>query len=175
MRAQALSLRNKLLHFRLCTLFDTAIDPSLVSRELEPRINQIALPLLSVVDDPGLRAGIKAWLTRQHEGTVAALDRQIAATVVDLLLQTFADEAVASVPVRDIAAGINARLGAEAHRTTKQIARTIRRRLGIAIRKSAGIHVVPRTELHAITAAAVRLGISTDDAVGSHASEKNRT
>ena len=52
LKDEALALRNRLLHFRFCHLFDTKPDPSALLAGVEPRVNQIALPLLSLVDDP---------------------------------------------------------------------------------------------------------------------------
>ncbi len=60
LKEEALALRNRLLHFRFCHLFDTKPDTSALLAGVEPRVNQIALPLLSLVDDCVLRAEIGA-------------------------------------------------------------------------------------------------------------------
>src|SRR5205823_3826671 len=46
LHTEALSLRNRLLDFRLRTRRDTAPAPSLAIPDLDPRLNQIVLPLL---------------------------------------------------------------------------------------------------------------------------------
>ena len=52
LKEEALALRNRLLHFRFCHLFKTKPDPNALLAGVEPRMNQIVLPLLSMVDDP---------------------------------------------------------------------------------------------------------------------------
>jgi hypothetical protein len=158
MREEALVLRNKLLHFRLCTLFDTEVNPSLVSPHLAPRFNQIALPLLSVVDDALLRTEIQDWLGRQTAHGVAVRKRELQQRIIGIFREAFADEAVASIPVRVVTERVSSHFPREQF-TTKQVATTIRKQLHIAIHKSDGVHVVSRAELRAIDDAALRLGI----------------
>lgn len=157
MRSEALALRNKLLHFRLCTLFETKIDPSLASPILAPRFNQMALPLLSVVADGNLRSEILDWLSYQSRHGAAAQKRELERSVAVALNDLFADETTMVIQIRTITESVNARLGGVRH-SIKQIARIIRRQLGVAIYKSEGVHVVARTELPVIAEAMQRLG-----------------
>jgi hypothetical protein len=53
--AEALALRNKLLLYRLRNFHRAAIDPSAIDPALEPRLNQIFVPLKSIVDDKAFR------------------------------------------------------------------------------------------------------------------------
>ena len=53
-KAEALTLRNQLLTFRFHHRNDCRVDPSLHDPALEPRLNQIFAPLLSVVREPHL-------------------------------------------------------------------------------------------------------------------------
>src|SRR4051794_16748099 len=53
--AEALKLRNKLLLYRLRNFRHVAIDPSVIDPALEPRLNQIFVPLKSIVDDKPFR------------------------------------------------------------------------------------------------------------------------
>ena len=62
MRDEALALRNRLLHFRFAEFFKIKTDASVFIDGVEPRLNQMALPLLSLVEEPGLRAEIEAML-----------------------------------------------------------------------------------------------------------------
>src|SRR5208282_3812172 len=59
-RDEARELRNKLLLYRFHRRMDTTLDESLVDRTLEPRFNQILLPLLSIVRDLGLREEMRS-------------------------------------------------------------------------------------------------------------------
>lgn len=153
MRAEALALRNRLLHFRLTTLADTIIEPSRVSPHLEPRLNQISLPLLSIIDDSELRANVMEWLADRQQERPSARRRELARATLKVLHNAF-DGETSSVPLRVVADRVNGPLGVRA--STKEIARMIRGS-GIAIRKSGGVHVVAGTELRAIESA---LGIA---------------
>ena len=57
---EALKLRNKLLLYRLRNFHRAAIDRSAVDPALEPRINQIFVPLKSIVDDKAFRDELAA-------------------------------------------------------------------------------------------------------------------
>jgi hypothetical protein len=165
LRTEALALRNKLLHFRLCTLFDVRINPKLAARELEPRFNQIALPLLSVIDDAELRTSVLQHLVRQSETSARSRNRQVVVTIIALLQDAFADENKASVPIREIVDKLNANLGTDRTYTTKQVARIIRHQLGDVIHKSDGIHVIARSEMAAVKEAAQSARRDTHSAV----------
>ena len=166
MRAEALTLRNKLLHFRLCTLFDTKIDPSLASPDLEPRFNQIALPLLSVVADAGLRSDIEAHIVRQQKGGAGLRSRELSVALIAVIQEAFREESIRSISIRDLTDRLNARLGNGSSYTTKQIARQMRRHLGVSIHKSDGIHVFARSELTVINEIAKRFRVP--DIVDTH-------
>jgi hypothetical protein len=59
-KEEARELRNKLLLYRFHRRFDVKLDESLVDPKLEPRLNQILLPLLSVVSDANLRSELRS-------------------------------------------------------------------------------------------------------------------
>ncbi len=149
MRDEALTLRNKLLHFRLCTLFETKIDPSFAADRLEPRLNQISLPLISVVDDRQLRAEVQTWIVRQSEHGPLARRRELLHVITAILREEFSDIAVVAIPVRALTERVNSRRPTD-RLSTKQIARVLRKDLGISIRKSDGVHVVSRSELRSL-------------------------
>src|SRR6266542_6038693 len=51
-KEEALRIRNKLLLFRFRNFHKGRAVEDLVDRTIEPRLNQIFVPLLSIVDDP---------------------------------------------------------------------------------------------------------------------------
>jgi hypothetical protein len=59
-KTEALALRNKLLLFRFRNLNKRPALAELVDRSLEPRINQIFVPLLSIIDDENARLELRA-------------------------------------------------------------------------------------------------------------------
>src|ERR1700761_3692660 len=62
LKAEALELRNRLLRFRFCELGKIKTDTSALIDGVEARVNQSALSLLSLIEEPGLRAEVQAWL-----------------------------------------------------------------------------------------------------------------
>jgi hypothetical protein len=71
LKTEALELRNRLLHYRFCEFSRIKSDTSALVKGIEPRLNQTALSLLSVIDDPTLRADVQTWLISQNERTIA--------------------------------------------------------------------------------------------------------
>jgi hypothetical protein len=59
-REEARELRNKLLLYRFHRRFEVKLDPSLADPALEPRVNQILVPLLSVIRDPALQDELRS-------------------------------------------------------------------------------------------------------------------
>jgi hypothetical protein len=159
MREEALALRNKLLHFRLCTLLETRLNTDRVKRNLEPRLNQIALPLLSLVNEESLVASIRQHVVEQRAAGAPMRNRRVLVEVIRAIQQTFANEAVSSVTVREVADRVRTILGSESPKTSKQFGVLLRKQLGIGIYKSNGLHAIARAELTAISAAATRLGM----------------
>jgi hypothetical protein len=162
MREEALALRNKLLHFRFCTLLETRLNTDRVKRNLEPRLNQIALPLLSLVDEESLVGSIRQHVVEQRAAGAPMRNRRVLIEVVRAIQQAFADEAMLSVTVREIADRVRTILGSESPKTSKQFGVLIRKQLGIGIYKSNGVHAIARTEMATVTAAATRLGMERD-------------
>ncbi len=160
LRAEALALRNKLLHYRLCTLFSTAINPALASPAIEPRLNQITLPLLSIVDEPAVRAEIQSACVAQAARTSRPPREQCAADVFNILCDAFSDPAVQSISVGEIARRLTARAG-DAPLSNKWVGWIIREELGFHSHKSNGVYVVSRNEWEHLQPGAARFGAHT--------------
>jgi hypothetical protein len=61
-KQEALVLRNKLLHFRVCNFFSIEPDLTALIEGAEPRLNQSALALLSLIDDRDVRLEVQGYL-----------------------------------------------------------------------------------------------------------------
>src|SRR5207237_6987321 len=68
---EARELRNKLLLYRFHKRMDVKLDEQLVDPKLEPRLNQILLPLLSVVSDENLRSELRSMALAAQLSLVA--------------------------------------------------------------------------------------------------------
>lgn len=158
----ALALRNRLLHFRLCSFFDIKSDPSALTAGLEPRLNQMALSLMTMVDDPILRAEIAADLRRRNQSIVGERRDTLEGGVIEAVVEAFANTERSTVSVGDVADRFNARFCSELGRSfsSKWIGGILRNRLRIETQKSHGVYVIPITEKSKIDSLAVRFGAS---------------
>ena len=161
LKTEALELRNRLLHFRLSEFFKIKTDASALIEGIEPRLNQTALSLLSLVDDPPIRSEIQAWLVAQNDLKLADRRATPEAGVVAALVEAFAASEKHHVLLRTVMDKFN-----DDHEieygypmTAKWIGYMVRVRLGIATHKSSGMYVVPASERAKVEALRVRYGI----------------
>jgi hypothetical protein len=84
-KREARELRNKLLMFRFRNAAKRQIDPTLVDRSIEPRLAQIFVPLLSVIEDAGARQALRQVARDYHRELVADRGMDIEAQVLDVI------------------------------------------------------------------------------------------
>ena len=70
-KEEARELRNKLLLYRFHRRYEVKLDESLADPKIEPRLNQILLPLLSVVADDALRSELRSMALEAQLNLVA--------------------------------------------------------------------------------------------------------
>lgn len=163
-KKEALELRNKLLHYRLCHFFEIKTDPTALMEGVEPRLNQTALSLLSLVDDPDARREIQAALIAQNTALVADRRQTLEADVIAAARAAFAQSDAPHASVRSITEQFNAVCSADygSPVSNKWMGFILRNRLRLTTRKSGGIFVVPISEKQKIDALAMKLGIADE-------------
>ena len=161
MKEEARELRNKLLLYRFHRRFETKLDESLIDPKLEPRLNQILVPLLSVVGDPNLREDLRSVASEIQHGIVAERGLLAEAQVLEILAELMMTSDRDFVPLADVTLGLIERYDAEYERpiTNRWIGGILRRRLNLRTYKSHGIYVVPSTERAKIEALCARYGV----------------
>jgi len=161
MKDEARELRNKLLLYRFHRRFETKLNENLIDPKLEPRLNQILVPLLSVVGDPKLREDLRSVASEMQAGIVAERGLLVEAQVLEILAELMAISERAFVPLEDVTVGLIERYGAEYERpiTNRWVGGVLRRRLNLRTYKSHGIYVVPMSERAKIEALCVRYGV----------------
>jgi len=161
LKTEALALRNKLLHFRLMNRFKVGTDPSVVSPEIEPRLNQMALSLLSMVEDPALRSELTDILIKQQADLVNERSQTLSAQILQVTMEAFAESGSGPVSIREIADSFNARFASDYNRflSNKAVGTILRKRLRLQTQKSKGIYVVPITEVPKLNILAKRFGL----------------
>lgn len=155
---EAQALRNKLLHFRLCEYFNTKLDTEATMAELEPRVNQIALPLLSLVDDQALRADIAAYLATAQANRRSERAETFEARVVACVHDAFQEPKGRAVSIGDVTNLLNSRHLAEYGQpvSSRRVGHVIRTRLHLSTHKSNGIYIIPESEKPKVEALAAR-------------------
>jgi len=159
---EARELRNKLLLFRFHRRFEIRLDASLADPQLEPRFNQILLPLLSVISDPNLRVELRSVALDAQANLVAERGLLAEAQVLEILADLMAGTDRSVIAVGEVTAGLIERYGAEYDRpiTNRWVGGVLRKRLNLQTYKSHGVYVVPMSERTKIELLCTRYGIS---------------
>lgn len=101
---EALELRNRLLKWRFMNYHETRLDPSLADRDIEPRFNQIMIPLCSVISDQSVIKDIKALVREIYAQTIEERGMTLEAEVLRTLLK-MKHETGTDPTVKDICQG----------------------------------------------------------------------
>ncbi len=160
-REEARRLRNKLLLYRFRRLAEAILDQHLVDPALEPRLNQILLPLLSVVRDPELRDTLRAAARDGQSALVAERGFSTEAQVLEVLAELMGKANGPGVSVGAVARAMIERHGAEYERpiSNRWIGSILRKRLNLRAYKTHGVYVVPLTERPGIEHLCARYGV----------------
>ena len=159
---EARELRNKLLLYRFHRRHEVKLDESLVDPNIEPRLNQILLPLMSVVADDKLRSELRSMALDAQLNLVADRGLLVEAQVLEILAELIAGSQRPVIPVADIATLLIERYGDEYDRpiTNRWVGSILRKRLNIRTYKSHGVYVVPVQERSKIELLCTRFGIT---------------
>ena len=168
-REEALHLRNKLLLYRLRNLGANGGSIASPDRGIEPRLNQIFLPLLSVVKDQNDREELRALARRYHGEMISERGMDLEAQILEVIRDL--RSAGQPLAVKEITSWLQDRHGEEYERkiTTKWIGNVLRRKLQLKPTRSRSGYVLPPEELPKVDRLYDRYGITaaeTDRAPG---------
>ena len=158
LKGEALALRNRLLHFRFCHLFETKPDPNALLAGVEPRVNQIVLPLLSMVDEPGLRTEIAERLMQEQSEHRHQRRDTVEGRVLAILHEAFSASDGTPLSIGIIADRFNKAHGAEYGQPVSQkwMGHIVRKNLRLATHKTNGVYIVPISEKPKVDALSAR-------------------
>lgn len=157
---QALQLRNKLLAYRLARRNEVRADATLVDWSLEPRANQVLLPLLSLMSKEEDRETLRARARGMQAERMAERSTTPEAQVLEVLCGLIRHEDSKSIPVRQVAEGFMDAFGAEQNRpVSNRWIGAVLRKLGLHTFKSHGVYVVSPTDYPRIETLCERFGI----------------
>lgn len=157
---QAHTLRSKLLMYRLRERNRMQIDPSLADTTLEPRMNQILLPLLSVSPTEEARDAIRRYATHVQEGVVSDRAGSTEGQVL-IIVAELAKADRSTLPLQEIVTVFTERFGTYYDRviTPRFIGGILRNRLGLPLYKTNGVIAVSLKDRSRVAALLARYGI----------------
>jgi hypothetical protein len=174
---EALPIRNKLLLFRFRNLGKRQANADLVDRGIEPRLNQIFVPLLSIIGDPQAREDILALARRYNREIIADRGMDAEAQVLEVIRDLAASSEHPTLSIRDITSWFTDRYGTDYDRkiTTKWVGYIIRKKLNLRTQKSHGVFVIPLSEMSKLDRLNEKYGINREEAApGSETDQTSR-
>ena len=175
-RDEALSLRNKLLLYRFRNRGKRVPTEALIDRRLDPRLNQVFAPLLSIVEDDTTRKELKEVARTYHQQTVADRGAQLEAHVLTVIRALFLKGKRARVSIKDIVSLFTRAYGEDygENISHKWIGSVIRRQLTLHAHKSQGVYVIPITQKDKLERLYERFGVTEDDVDALYAAVRDR-
>jgi hypothetical protein len=161
-KREALELRNKLLTFRFRNFGKRLIDPALVDHSIEPRLAQIFVPLLSVIEDAGARQALRQVAREYHRELVTDRGMDIEAQVLEIIQELQETGYGLGISIKEIATRFIEQHGEDFERkiTPHWVGHIIRRKLGLKTEKRHGSYVIASSEAPRLARLYEKYGIS---------------
>jgi len=112
------------------------LDSKLADKSIEPRLNQILVPLLSIITDPNAQQEVKDFIKKLNDQLVSNRGMGFEAEVVEIIIDILAREEEPSM--KNIADGLNKKYGYDEDNKKQFHGRGI----GSTVRKK--LHLTPR-------------------------------
>jgi len=158
---EARELRNRLLAWRFHARHRVGPDPSRLVVGVEPRRNQTALALLSLVDDPAVRERIAGELVGEEARVLNERASSLEATMLRALQGALEASPSEPVTVADATRRFNGgQVEGESPVSNKWAGWFIRTKLRLRTERLRGVYVVPRSETRAIITLAARFRVA---------------
>lgn len=161
-KEEACALRNKLLMYRFQTLEHVRINKELVDPSISPRLNQILVPLLSIIESDAIKKEIRDAAQGLEKELRAEKSSAPEGELLVILSDLMEDFSRTSIQLSEITRLFVERHGTDYDRsiTNRYIGYLLRKRLRLHTHKSHGVYVVPLSEKSKIEALCARYGIS---------------
>jgi hypothetical protein len=158
---EARSIRNQLLLWRLRHFKDARGETRAGARDLEPRLQQIFGPLVSVISDASERSKAIAYIAKVNEDLVEERSEAAEAQILQVIRDLVARGPEARLAIQDITREFVRRYGDEYERrvTPRWIGSLVRRRLGLKPSRSTGIFTLGPEEVARLASLYKRFGI----------------
>ena len=146
-KCEALALRNKLLHFRFNKLGNIRANEKLAIDSVEPRINQMFIPLLSVIEDESVRDELRELAKIYSNEIILDRGSDVEADILFSIKELLNDEKKLSI--KEVSNKFFLLFGENYNRnvTPKWVGRIIRKKLGLKTVKSHGSYIIDSSQL----------------------------
>lgn len=163
---EAREIRNRLLLYRLRHFKDARAKIGDGARDLEPRLQQIFGPLVSVISDASGREKIAGIISAYNQDIVDERSEAAEAQVLAVIRDLVARGPGARLAIQDITREFIARYGDEYERrvTPRWIGSLVRRRLGLKPSRSTGIFTLGPEDVARLASLYARYGVESGGA-----------
>lgn len=162
---EAREIRNKLLMFRFRNYFKIQIDPELIDRSLEPRLNQIIIPLLSIIKDDEIKEKIRVLVREYHKQICSDRGMQIEGEVIEIIKNIIV-EGGREITIKQITKELNEASSGEGTReqiTSKKVGWIVRNQLKLKPeRKRGGYTILYDKDIERIESLFARYGFNIE-------------
>jgi hypothetical protein len=161
---EALELRNKLLTFRFRNFGRRTVDPALVDRSIEPRLAQVFVPLLSVIEDASAREALRKVAREYHRELVADRGMDIEAQVLEIVQEVQEESTEVGLSIKEIANRFISEHGEDFDRkiTPHWIGHIVRRKLGLKTERRRDGYAVAASEETKLARLYDKYGVTSD-------------
>ena len=165
-KEEALRLRNKLLLFRFHKLHRAGVREDLVDRTIEPRLNQIFVPLLSIIDDPRAIDDLRELARKYNREMIADRGMETEAQILEIIRDMLHSPFETRLSMTDITSWMMDRHSMDYERkiTSKWIGNIIRKKLNLRLHKSDGLLSIPLSEKPKLERLFERYGVRAEKA-----------
>lgn len=162
---EARELRNQLLLFRFRNLQKCGTQEPVVDHSIEPRLNQIFAPLLSIIQDADARTELQKLARQYNREMIAERGMEVEAQVLEVIRDILAVSPNGQVKIQDLTSWFLDRFGEDYDRkiTTRWIGSVVRKKLRLKTRKSHGVFVIPLEERPKVERLYERYGIEPSE------------
>jgi hypothetical protein len=164
-KEEALHIRNKFLLFRFRHLNKASITESLVDRTIEPRLNQIFAPLLSIIEDEKAREDLQGLAREYNREIISDRGMEMEAQILEIIRDMLSSHFIDRLSIKEITSWFSDRYGMDYEKkiTNKCIGNIIRKKLSLKTQKSHGVYIIPLTEVPKVHRLFERYGINAKE------------
>jgi len=164
-KEEALHIRNKLVLFRFRNLNKRMPEESLVDRTIEPRLNQIFVPLLSIIEDSNAIEDLRELARRYNREMIADRGTEMEAQILEVVRDISDSPYPVRLTVKDIASWFADRHGSDYEKkvTSKWIGSVIRKKLNLKTQKTRDGYIIPSSELAKLERLYEKYGVTSNE------------